>query len=254
MKFTKLIATLGTVAVLSLTGATVASASTTVAPAPAVKAASGMSPRIIAGSTADFSKVPFATQQYVNGRFNCSASIIAPTWVLLAKHCVEGKSASQMSLRVGSASLGGGTSIAAKSVSSWSQGDVALIELKTAYQGSYAPLGASNPSAGNPGDIYGWGAQGSGTSSPSKLKTASVTINGLDSSHWPGPAISQKGNSGQAYYGDSGGPLIVNGKVVGVCSGPVNDSDIGDPQGNVLYASVPASASWIKSVSGVVAK
>lgn len=31
MKFTKLIATLGTVAVLSLTGATVASASTTVA-------------------------------------------------------------------------------------------------------------------------------------------------------------------------------------------------------------------------------
>ncbi|WP_394939298.1 S1 family peptidase [Psychromicrobium sp. YIM B11713] len=251
MKLIRLAAALSAAAALSLSGLATASATPV---APLAKAAVRPAPEIIAGSVADFSTVPYAAQQYVNGSFNCSASIISATWVLLAKHCVENVSASSITFKLGSATRGQGTTIGVKRVAQWSSGDVALAELKSAFQGSYATLGAGNPSVGASGNIYGWGRETVSGPAASQLKTAVVQVTGLDSSHWPGPAIAHKGIDGQALYGDSGGPLVIGGKVVGVCSGPVSSSDIGDAHGNVLYASVPASASWIQSVSGVSAQ
>ena len=245
MKLAPLAAVIGTAALLSLTGMSSATAATHEA-APLAKSAS-VSPRIIDGSNADFAKVPFAAREFVNGSFNCSASLISPTWVILAKHCVEGNSASSISFKVGSADLNGGTTVKVKRVAQWSQGDVALAELTAPYQGSYATLGGSTPSQGTPGDIYGWGRTAPGAPAAAKLKTASVTIAGTDDQGWSGPSIVETRGSGQAYKGDSGGPLIVNGKLVGVCSGTNSYNDPND----VEYASVPASADWITSTTGV---
>ena len=245
MKLAPLAAVIGTAALLSLTGMSSATAATHEA-APLAKSTS-VSPRIIDGSNADFAKVPFAAREFVNGSFNCSASLISPTWVILAKHCVAGNSASSISFKVGSADLNGGTTVKVKRGAQWFQGDVALAELTAPYQGSYATLGGSTPSQGTPGDIYGWGRTAPGAPAAAKLKTASVTIAGTDDQGWSGPSIVETRGSGQAYKGDSGGPLIVNGKLVGVCSGTNSYNDPND----VEYASVPASADWITSTTGV---
>lgn len=249
MKFAPFIAVVGTAAVLSVTGISAATAATTHEAAPMAKSSS-VSPRIIDGSTADFSKVPFAARQLVNGSFNCSASLISSTWIILAKHCVDGHKASEISFKVGSADLNGGTTVKVKRVETSSNSDVALAELTAAYQGSYATLGGSTPAAGAAGDIYGWGRTAEGAPAASKLKTASVSIVGTDDKGWSGPSIVEKRVSGQAYHGDSGGPLVVNGKVVGVCSG-TNDYNKPD---EAEYASLPAVSKWITSTSGVAVK
>lgn len=245
MKLAPIVTAIGAAAVLSVTGISAASA-TTVESAPAAKA-SIVAPRIIDGSIADFSKAPFAAREFVNGSFNCSASIISATWVLTAKHCTEGHAASSITFKLGSANLNGGTTVKVKRVVEWSEGDVALAELSTAYQGSYATLGGSTPSQGAAADIYGWGRTAVGAPASPKLKTAQVEIVGTDDQGWSGPSIVEKKVDGQAYKGDSGGPLVANGKVVGVCSG--TNSYNGPDE--VEYASVPASADWITSVSGV---
>lgn len=246
MKLAPLAAVIGTAAILSLTGMSAATAATAHESAPLTKSTM-VSPRIIDGETADFSKVPFAARELVNGSFNCSASVISETWIILAKHCVEGKSASSISFMVGSANLNGGTTVKVKRVEQWSDGDVALAELTAPYQGSYATLGGSTPEQGAAGDIYGWGRTAEGAPAASKLKTASVSIVGTDDQGWSGPSIVEKRGNGQAFHGDSGGPLVVDGKVVGVCSGT---NDYNEPD-EVEYASVPASADWITSTSGV---
>lgn len=253
MKLLQLVATIGTASVLSLTGLSAAAASPVQEPAPIAKS-SLATPRIIDGSVADFSKPPFAAQHYINGSFNCSASAISATWVILAKHCVANQSASSMSFRLGNANLGQGTSYKVKRVAQLSGGDIALAELSTSYNGPVATLGGTNPSAGTAGDIYGWGRESLNSPPAPKLKTAKVQVTGMNNNSWPGPAIAHKGVDGQALYGDSGGPLIIDGKLVGVCSGPVSDGDIGDPNGNVLYASIPSAAKWVTQTSGVAVK
>lgn len=253
MKLVRMVAAIGTATVLSLTGMSAATAATT-HEAPSLAKSTLSTPRIIDGSVADFSKVSFAAQHYINGSFNCSASAISSTWVILAKHCVANKSASSMTFKLGNANLGQGTTYKVKRVVQYSGADIALAELTTAYSGAVATLGGTNPAAGTAGDIYGWGRESVNSPAAPKLKTAKVQVTGLDTSHWPGPSIAHKGVDGQALYGDSGGPLIIGGKLVGVCSGPVNDSDVGDPKGNVLYASIPSAAKWVTDTSGVAVK
>ncbi|MDN5669062.1 MAG: trypsin-like serine protease [Renibacterium salmoninarum] len=249
MKLVRLAAALGAAAALTLSGAAVSTA----APAPeATPAASTPSPRIIGGNAADISQAPFAALQLVNGQANCSGSQISATWVLTAKHCIEKQSVSSMSVQLGAAKIGQGTTIKAKRALGWSGGDVALIELVSPYQNTYSKLGASTPAANTPGDIFGWGAINTAPTYPDYLKTAKVTVVGTNNSNWPGPSIVEKGDNGQALWGDSGGPLIVNGKQVGVCSGPLQGSP-GTISGTVMYASTVAAASWIKSTSGVSA-
>lgn len=249
MKLLRLAAAVSAAAALALSGA----AASTAAPTPeSTSASSTPIPRIIGGNAADISKVPFAALQLVNGQANCSGSQISATWVLTAKHCIANQSVSKMSIQLGSATIGSGTVIKAKRALGWADGDVALIELASPYKNTYSALGASNPAKGAKGDIYGWGAIDTTPTYPDYLKTAKVTVVGTNNSNWPGPAIVEKGDNGQALWGDSGGPLIVNGKQVGVCSGPLN-GDPGTISGTVMYASTVAAASWIKSTSGVSA-
>lgn len=246
MKLAPIVAAIGTAAVLSFTGMSVASAATTHESAPMAKSSS-VSPRVIDGSTADFSTVPFAAREFVSGNFNCSASIISPTWIILAKHCVEGHSASDITFKLGSASLNGGTTVSVSRVETWDSGDVALAELTSSYNGSYASLGGTTPDAGTPANLYGWGRTAVGAPASSTLKTAKVSIVGTDDQGWSGPSIVEKRVDGQAYKGDSGGPLIANGKLVGVCSGTNSYNKPDEAE----YASVPASADWITRTSGV---
>ncbi|WP_394938274.1 S1 family peptidase [Psychromicrobium sp. YIM B11713] len=235
MKITKILTATALVGLLAAGGLSTASQAQAIQPAP----------EIVGGSVANFSSVPFATQLYLNGQFNCSSSLISSTWVLTAKHCVDGT----VSVRVGSGTLGQGTLISSKRVVTWSSGDLALVELSQPYNTTFASLGATNPSRNTTGNIYGWGRETPTGPAAPNLKTARVKVVGLSTDAYGGVAIAHNGIDGQAWKGDSGGPLVINGKVVGVAS--TSGSGGTDTQGRSNYTSVPNGASWIASISGV---
>ncbi len=246
-KFVKSLTTVGLAAGLLACGGAMASA----APNPEPK----VETYIVGGTRADWNTVSYATQLNYGGDLQCSASLIGPSWVLTAKHCVEDDpAATAYSVNVGSHLLGEGRNVPVSNVYTWDQGDVALVELATPQQGRYGKLGADRPTPGTVGDIYGWGTTSLGGPASPVLKTAWVQITGSDTNGWPGPATILKGLDGQALHGDSGGPLVVNGKIVGVGAGFANDaqsSTMGERNGTLEYASVPAAATWITATTGI---
>lgn len=205
-------------------------------------------PRIVGGNDVPLSAAPYATQVYINGQFACSASIIGAQWVLTAKHC----GGSNMSVKVGSASLGQGTTLSVTQTYAWSGGDILLLKLNGSFQTTYGTLAASKVSVGSVGNIYGWGRETyDGPASPT-LKTAQVKYNRDSTDAYGGPAYQHNGIDGQAWKGDSGGPFVVGGKIVGVAS--TSASYGRDINAISNYTRVDAAASWITSVTGIQAR
>ncbi|MBQ1050953.1 DUF1986 domain-containing protein [Micromonospora sp. C51] len=201
--------------------------------------ASPVGPYIIGGGTV--SSAPWAAAVFSNGSFTCSGTIIAPQWVLTARHCLGGS----MSVRVGSVyrSSGGVT----RTVSAtYGRYDVALMRLSSSVSTSYVTLASSNPPVNSTNSIYGWGMTCySGCSASSQLKTASVRVTSTNvSDAYGGQAIRSSRINGNAWRGDSGGPQFYNGQQVGVAS-------TADGQSIQNYGSVAYNRAWIRSVSGV---
>lgn len=85
----------------------------------------------------------------------------------------------------------------------------------------------------------------------SGLYKADVSVLGESAEAYGGGAIHLEGVNGSSNHGDSGGPLIVNGQIVGVCS----TGDSADPASEIHtgsnYANLTASRQWITDVTGV---
>ncbi|MEU7931689.1 S1 family peptidase [Micromonospora echinofusca] len=201
--------------------------------------AAPVSPYIIGGGTV--SSAPWAAAVFSNGSFTCSGTIIAPQWVLTARHCLGGS----MSVRVGSVyrSSGGVT----RTVSaSYSRYDLALMRLSSSVSTSYVTLASSNPPIGSTNSIYGWGMTCySGCSASTQLKTASVQVTSNSATDaYGGQAIRSTRINGNAWRGDSGGPQFYNGAQVGVAS-------TADGQSIQNYGSVAYNRAWISQTAGV---
>ncbi|MEU7646503.1 S1 family peptidase [Streptomyces huasconensis] len=214
------------------------------ADAPVVASTNGPQP-IIGGGYA--SNAPWAARLFSNGRQTCSASIIAPTWILTAKHCVSGGG---LSFRIGSLDqTSGGTLANGVSVYNHSGSDLSLVKLDRSVAGTYARLG--NPgsvSVNQTVQVYGWGATsqcGSEINCQSRLlKVANVVVTGGCRDAYQGQAICARRGDGITAGGDSGGPMMANGVQVGVAS-------TSDRQTTTAYTNVTAYRSWIQSVAGV---
>ncbi|PZG00577.1 S1 family peptidase [Micromonospora deserti] len=221
------------VAVVATAAATLLGASSGAVAAPA-----GPQP-IIGGGTV--SSAPWAAAVFSNGSFTCSGTIIAPEWVLTARHCLGGS----MSVRVGSVyrSSGGVT----RTVSAtYGRYDLALMRLSSSVSTSYVTLATSNPPINSTNTIYGWGMTCySGCSASSQLKTASVRVTSNSATDaYGGQAIRSTEITGNAWRGDSGGPQFYNGRQVGVAS-------TADGVSIQNYGSVAYNRAWITSVAGV---
>ncbi|MCG7523467.1 trypsin-like serine protease [Streptomyces sp. OfavH-34-F] len=215
--------------------------------APAVAAPSpaptGPQP-IIGGGYAG--SAPWAARLYSNGQETCSSTIIAPTWILTAKHCVSGGG---LSFRIGSLDQYSGGTVA-NGVQTYTHGaDLALVRLDRSVSATYAPLGQPGTvRVGQGVQVYGWGATsrcGSEINCQSRyLKVANVTVTRGCTDAYGGSAICATWGNGITAGGDSGGPMMAGGVQVGVAS-------TSDRQSNTAYTNVTAYRSWIQSIAGV---
>ncbi|KJK48992.1 trypsin [Lentzea aerocolonigenes] len=207
-----------------------------------------MSPMIIGGGNA--SNFPYAARLFVNGRENCSATKIAPQWILTAEHCVA--SSGTYTFRVGSLDqTSGGQFVTGTQIIKHPSVDLALVKVNTTLNTPFSPLGTtSDVAVGQNAKLYGWGA--TCTNQPEincqsrylKVANTRVTsVNGQD--YRGGRAVSVTRVDGIAAGGDSGGPMFsANGKQVGVAS-------TSDRSTRSNYTHVGAYRSWIRQYAGV---
>ncbi|MFJ3615740.1 S1 family peptidase [Streptomyces hydrogenans] len=189
---------------------------------------------------------PWAARLLSNGRETCSATIIAPTWILTAKHCVTGGG---LSFRIGSLDQHSGGTLANGVQTYTHSADLALVRLDRSVTATYARLGQpGSVTVGQNVQVYGWGATsqcGSEATCQSRyLKVANVTVTGGCRDAYSGSAICARRGDGITAGGDSGGPMMANGVQVGVAS-------TSDRQTTTAYTNVTAYRSWIQSVAGV---
>ncbi|GAA1302818.1 S1 family peptidase [Saccharothrix xinjiangensis] len=226
---------------------------TAIAPAASAQEADGVQPYIIGGGTA--SNAPWAARLFRNGQQNCSATIIAPTWILTAQHCVA--SSGTYTFRVGSLDqTTGGTLVTATRIIQHPSVDLALAQIDRSVSTTYAPLGTTTAVAVNQTvQLYGWGA--TCTNQPEincqsrylKYADTRVTsVNGRD--YRGGIAISVTRVNGIAAGGDSGGPMFATSPVDGRRY-QVGVASTSDRSTRSHYTAVTRYRDWIRSYAGV---
>ncbi|MGW1531130.1 trypsin-like serine protease [Streptomyces aureus] len=219
-------------------------------------------PKIIGGTTTTISTAPWMAQlwYYDEARgigFFCGGSVVAPTKILTAAHCVKGYDwKANGAVVTGTAQLASGSTLPSGATVSapWRQwnhpsynsttvdNDIAIITLANPVSAKPIRMTTSGDTAsyasGTKGTLYGWGRTTSTTQDISEtLKTATLPINsdttckttyGTDfvAGHMVCAGTKATGTDAgttTACNGDSGGPLIVNGRIVGVVSWGVED-------------------------------
>lgn len=207
----------------------------------------GATPMIIGGGNA--SNAPWAARLFVNGRQNCTATIIAPTYILTAKHCVSG--AGTYTFRIGSLDqTSGGTMATGSTITRHATADIAIVRLTTSVSATYSPLGTTSDVAVNQTvQVYGWGATCTGqpeiNCQSQLLKVANVRVTSVGCSDYAGGiAVCASRINGITAGGDSGGPMFASGRQVGVAS-------TSDRATRTAYTNITRYRSWISSVAGV---
>lgn len=207
----------------------------------------GATPMIIGGGNA--ANAPWAARLFVNGRQNCTATIIAPTYVLTARHCVS--SSGTYTFRIGSLDqTSGGTMATGVAITRHSTADIAIVRLGTSVSATYSPLGTSSDVAVNQTvQVYGWGATCTGqpeiNCQSRYLKVANVRVTSVNCRDYTGGvAVCAQRVDGITAGGDSGGPMFASGRQVGVAS-------TSDRATRTAYTNITQYRSWIRSVAGV---
>ncbi|MEU9138238.1 trypsin-like serine protease [Streptomyces sp. NPDC048404] len=225
-------------------------------------------PKIIGGTTTTISTAPWMAQLwYYDDKgttseaddlgFFCGGSVVAPTKILTAAHCVKGYDwKANGAVVTGTAQLASGSTLPSGATVSapWRQwnhpsyssttidNDIAVITLANPVSAKPIRMTTSGDTtsyaSGTKATLYGWGRTSSTTQDISQtLKTATLPINSDTTCLGTYPADFIKGHmvcagtkatgtdagTTTACNGDSGGPLIVNGRIVGVVSWGVED-------------------------------
>ncbi|QYN22856.1 trypsin-like serine protease [Amycolatopsis sp. DSM 110486] len=225
-------------------------------------------PALVGGTGAD-EPYPFAVSMHTeSGTLFCAGSLITPTWVVTAAHCMSGKDPATLTFRLGTneSDSGGETAQPAEIVlnphfnASTQTGDIALVRL--AAPAKTAPItvgGAAAP--GTPTRVLGWGqtcaTPGCGDPVPTLQQLDTHLVEGAKcTSSFDGTAeLCTDNPSGKAgsCYGDSGGPELTRDgdrwSLIGVTSRPGNGSPTCATAPSI-YTSVPAYAPWIASKTG----
>ncbi|XP_059474617.1 trypsin-1-like, partial [Neocloeon triangulifer] len=233
----------------------------------------GFHGRIIGGGFAEQGKYPSQLSLQYFESHTCGASIISETFVLTASHCVDGRSPSDLSVRSGSVNVNDGTRHQVTNIimhesydalDSWNN-DIAILEVATPFvygpneQPITLPNQGDEPAVGSAATVIGWGRIANGGSLSTALKEVVIEIrdqtlcqsvyNGIGYDVYPGQICADvpEGNLGSC-NGDSGGPLLVDGVVVGLVSWASGCATPGYP---TVYNRVAYYRDWINQQTGV---
>lgn len=209
--------------------------------APAAAAPAG--PDVIGGGkVTDIGDAPWAAQVRFNGgSSHCSGAVIAPRWVLTAAHCA----ASDDVVLLGSVVKGKGTRIDTDRQVKGDGEDIALLHLTSPYDTTDARYGAAGdrPSVGATVSFYGYGETDASGTPSDNLKTCTMRVKANSGSDGRNAhIITLTKGSGISAKGDSGGPALVHGVIVGTDSN--GTSSVKD------FADVTAYHDWIAKTIG----
>jgi secreted trypsin-like serine protease len=229
--------------------------------APAVPASADPIPHIVGGTNAT-EAYPFAAVLSSSHGWGCGASLIRPTWILTAGHCVTESDGSTspgdtLTFRIGSMyHSSGGTVAQGKRAIKYPSGgpDTALVELTAPVAVKPIKIATSAP-VGTAIRILGWGCtQDPGCSGAEYLQQLDTSV--LPDTKCFGESVNSlcidnpDGWRG-ACYGDSGGPGIVKAGNEWVLAGDTSGGTSAVcGQGPSLYAELPTIRSWIESYAG----
>lgn len=218
---------------------------------------------VYGGNDADIKNVPYQIEYDLNGGFDCGGTIISNRYIITAGHCTRHvKSASDITIRAGSAKLGAGTKYSVAEYHAHPKFvitdddqidyDISILKLSSdlKFSDSVKAIGlASSPAtAGSTGHLSGWGTTQNGDTQ--KLQEVDLPVISHDDCVKKNDAngihvsdrflcVQQPGGGKGACHGDSGGPLVINGKLAGAVSGgakcagasaPGTYTDIGNPE------------------------
>jgi hypothetical protein len=221
----------------------------------AVRPATTLQQRIVGGSFVPAGQYGF-TAALLNSsqQQGCGGSLISPRWVVTAAHCTASYAAF---VRVGSIdrSSGGQVIRVIRRINhpgyAGSQNDIALLELETPAVG-IAPveIGATTPAVNSAVRLLGWGQTTSpfggdpGSQFLKQLDTSVLTLNTCNANPGPGDLCLRGTRTATACKGDSGGPALLSGVLVGATSrsGRTGVSYCGE---DVIYTNVTYYRSWI---------
>ncbi|GAA2787060.1 serine protease [Saccharopolyspora taberi] len=228
---------------------------------PALPPSGEVAPLIVGGRPAT-QQYPFTASLQQYGRHGCGASLVAPRWLVTAAHCVTGG----LQARIGSNdhTSGGELVQVAQSIrhprynGQAGPYDIAVMRLASAVRSQPVTIAGSSPAPGTGVRLLGWGQECPNPQcgpAPRNLKELDTRINpdsmcrtGYD----PSIELCVFGNatSGTACYGDSGGPLLVNGQLAGATSRAGANSPTCGTGDATVYTDVTAHRQWISQATG----
>jgi secreted trypsin-like serine protease len=237
----------GLTVVMGMTGGATAATTATSDPGPAES-------KIVAGRVAPLT--PWVVQIVETGgtigaglEEDCTGVQVDASWVLTARHCTG--DTDDIDVYQSNSVTHQGDAAPVDRVVVAPKGDIALLHLAApAPLPTYASLDLGSPAAASgTGTIEGYGLRAHGKEA-TRLYAAKVRLTGAQVDGFGGTAQEVTGLSGAANHGDSGGPLLVQGRVRGLCSQGLSDAE-DDPHGVSTYALLSQDAAWIRSTTGV---
>ncbi|WP_318200612.1 serine protease [Streptomyces sp. SCL15-4] len=229
--------------------ATAAAAATALLASPTASAAPQP---VVGGTTTTTTAYPFMVQitDASQNQF-CGGTLVAPTKVVTAAHCMVGETTSSVRVVGGRTYLNGTNGTVSRVGRIWinpgytdatNGDDVAVLTLSTSMPYTTAKYVTSSQTsvyaAGTTARILGWGTTSENGSSSNQLRTATVPVvsdSGCRSSYGSDFVQSDMVCAGytsggvDTCQGDSGGPLLIGGVLAGITSWGEGCAEAGYP-------------------------